>query len=161
MTPAEVLAAVQLPGATMLETLLAQAFIRKYPNAYDDFQFNVRLGAGSDPGPGYDASTRRMNVLLTQKRADMVTEKQGFYSIWELKARAGLAALGQLLGYQAMWQASGRPVLGMELGIITRLVDADVDLALKAHSIRVEIFDSDAIRSAASASPTSGAGAGL
>lgn len=153
MTPAEVLQSQQLPGATILETLLAQAFVRKYPTAYDDYQFNVRLGAGTDPGTGFDDATRRMNVLLTQKRVDMVASFGQRFALWELKARAGFSALGQLLGYAAMWRAAALPSVGLELGIITRLVDADVDLALREHAIRVEIFDSDAIRAASNAAP--------
>jgi len=149
MTGDQVLAAGQLDGATVLETLLAQAYVRKYPARWDDYSFNFRLGTGSDPGPNYDASIRRMNILLTQKRIDMVTRKGGLYGLWELKARAGLSALGQLLGYQAMWEKEGRPSSGLTIGIITRLVDADVSIALERHQIAVEIFDTPEILQAA------------
>src|SRR6266850_4330538 len=141
MTPIEVLAAGQLQGATVLESLLAQAYVRRNPERWEDYQFNFRLGSGLDPGPNYEDGIRRMNILLTQKRVDMVTRKGGLYGLWELKARAGLSALGQLLGYAAMWEKEGRPTSGLTLGIITRLVDADVSIALVRHNIAVELFD--------------------
>lgn len=149
MTEAQVLAAGQLAGATLLETLLAQAFIRKYPGRFDNYEFNFRLGAGSDPGPTFDAGIRKMNVLLTQKRVDMVAEKGGQFALWELKARAGLASLGQLLGYRALWIHEGRPTSGLQIGIITRLVDADTEIALEAHAVQVEVFNTAEITAAA------------
>jgi hypothetical protein len=155
VTENEVLAADQLPGATKLETLLAQAFIRKFPGRYDDYTFNVRVGAGVDPGPTYPPEIRRMNVLLTQKRIDMLARKAATVGIWELKLRAGLAALGQVLGYRILAAGSLPNAAPAELGIVTRAIDPDLEAVYRSHSIEVVVVDSAAILAAATLPSTS------
>lgn len=70
----------------------------------DVFDYNVRIGTGRDPGPGFDDSVRRMAMMNTQFRLDAVGFQQGQPVIFEVKRDAGPPQVGQLISYDALWR---------------------------------------------------------
>lgn len=111
--------------------------------SYDRFEFNVRVGAGADPGAQYPENIRRMAVANTQKRIDAVAWVGVQPTIIEVKDYAIQLAIGQVLEYGAVWQsqhaASPKPLLlivcsNHEAGLLQRATDAGVHVnVLPAH----------------------------
>lgn len=65
-------------------------------------EYDVRLGEGAPVDPAWPAWMVAMVRALSQKRADVVAETAEGITIFELKRRAGMSCLGQLMGYEAL-----------------------------------------------------------
>lgn len=128
-TPAQTLLADRLkyPGLLPREILILNAWFKLHEADYDRYDFNVRVGKGSDPGPAWPEEIRRMAIMNTQKRLDMVAYKGSSATIAEIKDRAGASAIGQLLVYRPLFQADhpeyGKPALLL----ITNRMSPDLD----------------------------------
>lgn len=143
MDPAKlayILTQTQLPGMTLNETMLAQAWVQKHAAQYDDVQFQVYLGTSIVLGPGFSAATQRQAALSSQKRADMVATRGTVATIVEVKIRVSLAAMGQLLGYKVLWHVEFPQYTRINLVAIGNDALLDVVDLLHAHGIAVEIF---------------------
>lgn len=77
----------------------------KQPQPGDVFDYNVRIGTGRDPGPSFDAATRRDAIMTTQFRLDAVGFQQVVPVIFEVKRDGGPPQIGQILSYDAIWRA--------------------------------------------------------
>src|SRR5579864_6652767 len=95
---------LQYPGMPKPESDITRAWIRKYGQVYDRLDFNAKLGQGAEIQPGISDATAAQFTALTKKRADIIAYKANTVDILEVKPRMSLSALGQLLGYQHLWQ---------------------------------------------------------
>jgi hypothetical protein len=75
------------------------------PKPGDKFDYNVRIGNGRDPGPGFADNIRQMAIAITQFRLDAVGFKGDTPVIFEVKRDLGPAQVGQILAYDAIWRA--------------------------------------------------------
>lgn len=80
------------------------AYPPPHPLITDRFDYNVRIGQGTDPGPSFTPNIRRDNILNTQLRLDALAFRGGVPTIIEVKRRAGPSNVGQLLTYGAAWR---------------------------------------------------------
>lgn len=64
--------------------------------------YDVHLGQGADVDPAWPEWMKTMVKAVSTKRADVVAETRFGITIFEIKRRAGLSCLGQLLGYEAL-----------------------------------------------------------
>jgi hypothetical protein len=78
-------------------------WLKAHESEYERFEFNVRIGPGYDPGPGYDDAIRRMAQMNSQRRIDAIAYKGTEVTIIEVKRRGSFAAIGQLIGYETHW----------------------------------------------------------
>jgi hypothetical protein len=95
---------LKYPGMLPDEILVLRAWLTLHQTEYDSFDYNVRIGAGTDPGPAYSPEVRKQAVMNTQLRLDVVAYKHEFPTIIEVKRRAGPSNVGQLLTYDAVWR---------------------------------------------------------
>jgi|SRR5579871_5486177 len=126
-TVAQRLAPLRLkyPGLIPEETLVANAWLTLFGQQYSGFQYNVRIGAGDDPGPAYSDSVRQSAIQNSKLRLDAVaweglfpdfpltddTDPELVYqqnglaqpTILEFKRRAATSAVGQLSAYAHLW----------------------------------------------------------
>lgn len=115
------------PGMLVDETVVWRAWAMLHQGEYDRFDHNIRLGPGKDPGPAFLPAVRRAEFLNSQMRIDSVgwqeidnallpadvNSPEQIYSvfpsalatIFEVKRRATLAALGEIVGYNHAWLA--------------------------------------------------------
>jgi hypothetical protein len=91
------------PGLNPPEAAVLRRWLALHEGEYDKIDYNVRVGAGDDPGEQYDESTRRQAILNTQKRIDVVAWKGSAATLIEVKTRATAAAIGQLVTYSHLW----------------------------------------------------------
>lgn len=119
---------LKYPGMMADETLVWRTWAALHQSEYGRFDHNIRLGTGADPGPTYLPQVRRAMILNTQMRLDSVgwkgidnaevpatiTSPQQIYDVFpsaeseimEVKRRATLSALGEILGHFHAWVAA-------------------------------------------------------
>ncbi|MGC9969441.1 MAG: hypothetical protein ABSE56_02505 [Bryobacteraceae bacterium] len=134
------LSQIQLPGLTYVESDIAKAWLNAHGAEYDQIDFNVRLGEGTDPGEEYTQEVRNMSVLITQKRADIVARIGGQADIIEVKVRVAFGALGQLLGYRTLWRIAHPELPVRSLIAIGRAVVPDCQPVIDESGIVVQIY---------------------
>lgn len=74
------------------------------PQPGDVFDYNLRIGAGSDPGSSFDQATRQQWIAKTQSRIDAVGFKGSQPFVFEVDRTVATPQVGQLLGYLAIWR---------------------------------------------------------
>jgi hypothetical protein len=92
------------PAMLPAEIAVWRAWLQLHQGEYDRFDYNTRVGPGYDPGGGVPQYIRDMSIANTKKRIDAVAWKGSQPLIVEVKVRAGLSAIGQLLGYITHWR---------------------------------------------------------
>lgn len=117
---------VKYPHMVREEIEIWKRFLRKYGSKYDRFRYDEHVGKGSGPIPGYSKKDQEMFIRLTQKRIDVVAFKRGAAFIVEIKPRAGLAAIGQLIAYKRLYQEKHGRFTVAGLAIVAESIDNDV-----------------------------------
>ncbi len=114
-------------------------FIKLFPGRFDSVDYDFRVGDGIPYGPDIDPVTRATMKVLTQKRIDVLGWNGEQPTIIEVKKRVGLSALGQVLGYLALFQADLPNILEPELMIVTETIFRDDIRVLKGYEIEVVV----------------------
>lgn len=136
----QLLQQIQYPGMTFVESEITRAWLNRRGAEYDEIWFNVRMGAGVDPGEEYTEEIRRMAELLTQKRADVVARLADQVDLVEVKVRIAFPVIGQLIGYRALWRREHRELPVRRLLAIGRSVVPDAADIIEEQGITIETF---------------------
>lgn len=123
------------PGMLPLEIAIMKAWLTAHEKEYDRFDYNVRIGSGTDPGPSYDKTMRDMALAITKKRVDAVGWQGSAPTLIEVKNRATLAAVGQVLSYNVLWKADYPVGPDPKLLLIAATFDPDTIPVLNAHNV--------------------------
>jgi hypothetical protein len=144
-TSAQTLQADRLsfPGMLPKEILIWKGFLKQHESEFDSWQYNVRVGNGVDPGPGYAENVRQMAIANSQKRIDAVGWQGPVPTIFEVKFRAGAGAVGQMVVYAPLWAALYPLVPLTHLALVTDALQPDVQPALAAQGIALYVIPTD------------------
>jgi hypothetical protein len=144
-TPAQTLQADRLryPGLLPREIIVLRAWLKLHESEYDSFDFNVRLGAGFDPGPTFPENIRKMAILNTQKRVDALGMKGSEATLIEVKDRATASAIGQLVMYDALWRHAKPTDPAPKLLLVANRVADDVPIVLTRAGIALSLVEAD------------------
>ena len=112
-------------------------FLQIYGDQFQNYRYDVRVGKGQDPGPRYEWKWRQLAIMLTQKRIDVVAERNGDVWIFEVKPDAGLSAIGQVLSYRVLYKQHFREERPIRLAIVTTRVDDDIREVAEHYGIKV------------------------
>ena len=85
------------------DTEVWNRFILKFPDKFDTVDYDVHVGKGVESGLTPDEKDRRYWEDLTKKRIDVIGWSKDFATIIEVKKRATLFSLGQILGYKYLY----------------------------------------------------------
>lgn len=129
----------RFPGLALREILILIAWLRLHESKYDRIEGNVRVGKGVDPGPSVPDYIRQMAVLNSQKRIDAVAWKGTAVTLIEVKQRAKMADVGQLLGYQVLWQQDHPGLATPSLLIVAVSAVPEIEPLLKAQHVGLEL----------------------
>ena len=80
--------------------LFAAFVLSEEGKKYHTWQFDVRVGPPTDPGPGYSPQARKDADLLSRVRIDAVGYDGLGPTLFEVKPDARLSAFGQILAYK-------------------------------------------------------------
>jgi hypothetical protein len=133
----------QWPGMNPREIVVFNNWLLIHFNDYSGFDFNVRVGQGTDPGPTFSEDMRRQFIQNTQKRIDVLAWKDSNPTIIEVKDRAGLSSIGQIIGYSHLWKADNPAALVPLLLLVFNRTDNDVILTAQAAGILIETVEAD------------------
>ena len=118
-----------------VEVAVLREWLRIHESEYDSFDYNVRVGQGTDPGPTYDTTMRQMALAVTRKRIDAVAYKGSDVTLIEVKKRATLAAVGQVVSYKTLWNADNPLKPASRLLLVAVTFDPDVMPVLTANAV--------------------------
>ena len=115
-------------------------WLAAHEHEYLSFAYNVRIGAGRDPGPDYADWVRKTAVLSSQLRMDAIATRGNHTTIIELKNVAFPSAVQELAVYGAVW-ASDFPQAGKPLLLLVcRGIDPGTWPTAEAAGVSVEVL---------------------
>lgn len=145
VNPAQTLQSARLryPGMLPREILIWQNWLAQNQQNYTRFEYNVRIGPGYDPGPGWPENMRLMAIANSQKRLDAVIWNGTQATLVEVKDRAGASALGQLLTYFPLWTATHTDLPRAKMLLVSNRIQPGIDVAAAFHNVAVAIVPTD------------------
>ncbi len=134
---------LRFPGMLPAETLIFKQWLAEHEGEYDRFEYNVRIGSGTDPGEKYPQEIRDMAIANSQKRLDAVGWQADIPTIIEVKRRAGLSNIGQLVGYKHFWIRDNPDQPSPNLLLITNALQSDILHVAEQEHIAIALVDAD------------------
>ena len=119
------------------ERLLWWKFLEHKKGEYLKFDYDIRLGRGITELNHIPPELWNMARALSKKRVDIIGYKEEAIDLIEVKVRAGLGAVGQLLAYLYFYKAQFKPSLPIHLLIVTDFLDEDTRSVCRIYGIRV------------------------
>lgn len=113
------------------------AFLDRYGMPEGAVSYDVHLGEGAAIDPSWPAWMAGMVRALSTHRVDVIVERPDEVVIVEVKGIAGMGAVGQLVGYEALWvkeRGVGRPV---RLLLVCERMEADMGTVFAWYEIEV------------------------
>ncbi len=86
------------------DVVIWKAFLAKYGKEYTSFDYDFKVGEGTDPGEEISENFRNDFIELSKKRIDAIGYRSSGVTIFEVKPRAGTQALGQLITYKSLYE---------------------------------------------------------
>ena len=126
---------LRYPALMPLEVAVLKEWLRLHESEYDRFDYNVRVGVGHDPGPTYPQNMRDMGIAITQKRIDAIAWKGNDPTLIEVKNRATLAAVGQIVSYDVLFKQDNPLSPEPKLLLIASKFDPDVYPVLRTQGV--------------------------
>jgi len=130
---------VKYPHMGPLETRVWGAYVEEHGIPEGRVDYDVHLGKGAAVEGDWPEWMRRMVKALSTKRVDVVAETRFGITIFEVKRRAGLSCLGQLMGYEAlMFEERGgwKPI---SLVAVCEDVEPDMMGTFEYYKVRVVV----------------------
>lgn len=128
---------IRYPHMMREEVEIWRAFLKKYGEKFTGFRYDVHVGEGVGRLPKYDKKTQDMAIRLTQKRIDVVAYRGSDIFIVEIKDRAGMSAVGQLVVEKRLYEKKYGIDKVSGLAIVARSIDNDVRKV--AEEMRIQI----------------------
>jgi len=129
------------PGMAPREVLIWRKWLEAHQHEYIDWNYNVLVGNGTDPGEPYPQVYRDQYIRNTQKRMDAAAYQGIQPFIFEAKARATASSMSQLLTYKALWPITFKGTPPPILVLVSDRVAADMPMVLAASGIRFDQVD--------------------
>src|SRR5713101_420627 len=144
-TPAQRLESerAQYPAMQVDEILVWRNWLQLHQAEYDRFDYNVKIGTGTDPGPAFDDNIRKMAIAIRSLRLDAVGYQAGAPTLFEVKRRAGPENVGQLLTYRAVWQAQQLSAAAPRLVLVASDVMTHILPIVQQSGIELVIVTTD------------------
>lgn len=113
------------------------AFLALHGMPVGTVSYDVHLGEGAPIDPAWPGWMAAMVKTLSTHRVDVLIERPDEVVIVEVKGVAGMGAVGQLVGYEALWmkeRGTDRPV---RLLLVCERVEADMLSVFAWYEIEV------------------------
>lgn len=110
-------------------------FIKAYPDRFETVDYDIKVGEGAKVFTTTDEKSRKYWAMLTKKRIDVIGYKGNFVTLIEVKKRAGLYTLGQILGYRFLYHRDNPEMILSPVLVICSSIDIDTADVLKHYGI--------------------------
>jgi len=111
------------------DTFVWSRFIQKFPKRFDTVDYDVKVGKGADTESIPSEKDREFWAVLTKKRIDVIGYKNNLATIVEVKKRATLFTLGQVLGYRFLYLREHPEIGTVRTLVVCSLITPD-DIAV-------------------------------
>lgn len=116
------------------------AYLKQHGHRYTNVQFDVRIGAGRDPGPDYPDNIRKDALDLSRRRIDALGHTPTHAEIIEVTDAAGTTTIGQLLTYYELYIQDHNPHTKPKLILAAHSLQTDMRPAYNALNIEVHLY---------------------
>lgn len=100
------------------------------------FEYDLRVGRGLDMGAAATGFEVRTAAALTTKRIDAIARSGSTIVIFEVKQRAGLGSIGQMIGYRDLYLQTFPTSTTVEMLLVTDQLQPDMVQLLIQNQIR-------------------------
>lgn len=127
------------PHMLPIEAELWGKFIDANPDYFDSVDYDFRVGDGMEVDHIEPPNIKRMAIMITQKRIDVVGWNDGKPTIVEVKERVGLSTLGQISGYVSLFRRDFSSLGIPEELVVCSMIGRDEKYLFDERGIKVEI----------------------
>lgn len=114
------------PHMKPYDVALWERFIEKFPDAYTGCQYDYAVGSPPPFNPIVNDETMGSVDELYRRKIDVVGQTSTGIDIIELKPKAGMSSIGQVLGYAHLYKRDEQPQRKVRPVVITDAVQEDV-----------------------------------
>lgn len=107
------------PHMFALDIAIWERFIDQYSGDYAGFDYDIKVGSGTEAPKGTSDNYRRMQEILSKYRVDCVGYTDSTITIIEVKPEAGTIAAGQIALYTRLYERDYRPSRKIKGAIVT------------------------------------------
>lgn len=101
--------------------------------------YDLHLGEGAPVDPAWSPGTAAIVAAVSRKRLDVVGETADSIIIFEVKPRAGMGAMGQLLSYRELYLREHRPSKPVRMVCVCERVEPDIPRIFGQYGIELAI----------------------
>ena len=101
------------------EEALWDRYLAWSPRVFLKLTYDVHLGDSAPLDPAWEPWLVNLVLATSRKRVDVIGETKSEVIIYEVKERAGMNALGQLLCYEALYREEMKPRKPIRKVVIT------------------------------------------
>lgn len=114
-------------------------FIDAFPGRYESCDYDFRVGQGMILDNQWPDDVKNMATAISQKRIDVLAWVGNSITIIEIKKRASLSAIGQLIGYKTLFINEFKNLKKPGTLLICQTIDRDDQLAFDTEGIPVVV----------------------
>ena len=100
---------VRYPHMFPLDIAIWERFLDNHGSDFDGFDYDTKVGSGTEPPSGVGDNYARMQQILSKYRIDVIGYKKGSIYIIEVKPNASAGALGQVDTYTELYKRDFNP----------------------------------------------------
>jgi hypothetical protein len=119
---------------------LWERFLASPHNVFTDFEYDIRIGDGRDPGPDFERHIRKMALDLSKRRIDAIGKTKNGITIIEISTAAGLTQVGQLLAYPSLYRNTFNFSGEINRLLVAQTLQTDIEPVLIAERIHYIIL---------------------
>ena len=112
-----------------------ERFIELFGDTFINFDYDVRVGDGRDPGENVPDNIRKMALDLSQRRIDVVAYSTTTIFCVEVTVSAGLKAIGQLEAYPILYNKKFAPAQRVVPLLVAQTIQSDMITVLNEKGI--------------------------
>lgn len=109
-----------------LERPIWRRYLESTTEDFERITYDLHLGDGSPIPAGMSEGTAAIVKAVSRKRVDVIGETASSIIIFEVKPRAGMGAMGQLLNYRSLYYRENNPTKPVRLMVVCERVEPDV-----------------------------------
>jgi len=122
------------------EAEIWQRWLKIHKGEYLMFDYDVHIGRAWPEHLILPEKWKKGAEAVYLKRIDVVGYQVDTITIFEVKPHAGLGALGQIIGYLALYEDQYNPREELKGAIVTELVDPNISRILEEHGIELYVI---------------------
>lgn len=127
------------PHMSPKEEELWDRYLAWSPHRFLMLTYDLHLGDHAPLDPSWEPWLVTLVLATSRLRVDVIGETEKEIIIFEVKERAGMSALGQLMAYEALYREEYRPEKPLRKVVITDRTRSDMGVLLPQFGVEVVI----------------------